>query len=359
MGNKEKKIAYILLFLMVLKASLTYSKYLQIPGIISNVIDFSTCAYVLLILVSIKNISKSKLLFFTIISILILYTGIVTKSLVIFSSFLIFILTCFLDKENVVKIIFYTLVSVLIIQFILYLIDYNSTIVKMVRDEGGRTRHYLGFDHPNISGIFAFWALSAFTYLNRNKILKIFLGECFLLIVYYFNQSRTMLYCSIILMLLYILANLKMFDKLIRWLSKYILIMIMLFIFAIIPMYNNKNAVASKINDISSGRIHYIAKAINTFGITFAGRYADDAANGIITDVTYSALIYRYGIIYILLLFLIANYISNNGSVYEQILIITWFIFAFFEVYSLNFAIAFPMLFANKWIIEKEIKNDT
>ena len=190
--------------------------------------------------------------------------------------------------------------------------------------------------------------MAAFAYLNRNKIIKIFVGEIFLLIVYYFNQSRTMLYCSIILTLLFILADLKVFDKL-----------IMLFIFAIIPMYNNRSSIAIKVDNISSGRISYISKALDVFGITFAGRYADDAANNIITDVTYSALIYRYGIIYILLLFLLANYIAENGSVHEQVLIILWFVFAFFEVYSLNFAIAFPMLFASTWLREKEIKNDT
>ena len=140
MGNKEKKVAYIMLFLMVLKASLTYSKYLQIPGIISNIIDFTTCTYIFLILISIKNIDRSKLLLFIMISALIFYTGIISKSLVIFSSFLVFILTCFLDKENVLKIIFYTILSVLIVHFIIYAIDYGFDIIKVSADQSRKNK---------------------------------------------------------------------------------------------------------------------------------------------------------------------------------------------------------------------------
>ena len=76
----------------------------------------------------------------------------------------------------------------------------------------------------------------------------------------------------------------------------------------------------------------------------------------IIMDVTYIALCYHYGIIYIILLVLLSRYITKTYSEKEYSLLIIYGVFALLEIYSLNFVICFPMLFGASWIGEK---NDT
>lgn len=350
------KISYIMIALLVLKTMLTYSQYIKVPDKILTIVELMVYGYIgVFILFSMRKLSKVKILIFIIIGALTFYTGYIVKSFILLSSFLILCATFFLDREKVIKTIFYTIISVLIVHFVIYAINYFNGNTKIIYDKLGRHRHRLGFVHPNISAIYSLWAFIAFIYLNRNStfkslLVKLLVSEIIILMIYRLNQTRTELYCSIILIALFIIARLKIFNRLIKLLSKYMFVIITLFVILSANLYNKENPIAIKANEIVNSRIAMVSKAIDTFGYTAVGQYADEKSEYIITDVAYSMLLYKYGIVYIILIALLSHYAARRNSVYEQILIIVWCIFAFFETYSLNFIIAFAMLFGSDWL---------
>ena len=130
-----------------------------------------------------------------------------------------------------------------------------------------------------------------------------------------------------------------------------------------INLYNIEFKPILNIDKLFSNRIFFSTQAINDNGYTILGQQVkhsivriDNYVGEIVMDVTYTALLYRYGIVYLILLVLLSKYITKNYSENEYSLLIIYGVFAMLELYSLNFIICFPMLFGAIWIGEK---NDT
>ena len=169
-----------------------------------------------------------------------------------------------------------------------------------------------------------------------------------------------MLYCAIILLIISFCINKNIGTEIIKFFAKNIIIIMTLSILISINLYNMGFEPIIRLDEIFSNRIFFSAQAINENGYTLVGQKINQSivrignyTGKIVMDVTYTALLYRYGIIYLIYLILLSRYITKCNSIYEYSLLIIYGIFALLETYSLNFIICFPMLFGASWIGEK------
>ena len=364
MKKSEKIISYIFLSLLIIINMFQNSLYFSISQNIENIIDLMAYLYIIILIFKYLKIKKNKTIFIAILSISILYTGYITSNLTFLSSLVYMMFIAISNEKDVLRYSTKIIEIVLAIHVFIYIVQILMGHINIISDFSGRARYKLGFTSPNTSGIYFLWILVAKVYLNDYSFKKTYKFLFIVFIAYVFNQSRTMLTCSIVLIILMIMIKNKRYESILRLVARNIILFFSIMVLGLSVLYIKDVNLVKKIDEISSHRIFFSAKAIESYGITVFGKKTDhikvniDYYSGIIiTDVTYIALIYRYGIFYILVLCILSRYITKTRSINEYILIILYAIFALFEIYSLNFLICFPMVFGAKWIGEN--KNDT
>lgn len=364
MKKDEKIIAYIFLSLLIIINMLQNSLYFSISQNVENIIDLVAYLYIIVLIIKYLRIKKSKIILLAILSMAILYTGYITSNLTFLSSFIYMIFISISNEKDVLKHSTRIIETVLIIHVLIYITQMIMGQINVTSDFSGRIRYKLGFRSPNTSGTFFLWILIAKVYLNNYSFKKTYKYFLIVFIIYFLNQSRTMLTCSIVLIILMIIIKYKKIEKFIRFVARNIIVFFSIMILVLSVLYLKDVGFVKKLDEISSNRIFFSAKAIEENGVTIFGQKVNDIDvkigyyyGTIVMDVTYATLLYRYGIFYIFVLCMLSRYITKNRSINEYILIIVYAIFSLFEIYSLNFLICFPMVFGAKWIGEN--KNDS
>jgi len=356
---KENKVKVInmLMFIITSLSILDESDYIQIPNNINRGISLVLDLLLLIVIVREFKTTKKKLIILAIIASIIMYTTFVTGVFTLMSSFLWFAVCSCLDEKEVIKKTTNIIIFWVILHSFIYIIDVINGKVHVNADFYGRIRYNLGFNTPNASGILMLWWYVGKSYLKKFKIKYTMLYFILILFFYYFNDCRTMIYTALILLILSIILNINKNSKLI---SKVSLIIIPLIFFITITtgyLYDSNNFIR-EIDSKYSHRILFSNFAIKEYGPTIFGRKINDENNitvgnyngKVIMDVLYVSLFYRFGIIYIVILSLLAYYIYRNRTNDEKLLVIIYAIFSMFELYGINFVICFPMIFASKWI---------
>ena len=323
MKIRYETISLFVIFLLVLKAMLINSTFIPLPSAIEYAIEIVSFAYIAFINLNKYAKSKKKLLIFFFLSICTLYTGLVTNQLVIFSSFLVLCLAQTIeDKDKIVKVIFKTLLIILFIHFIYFILQKNFSLTS------DRTiRYSLGFEHFNTSSVYALWCFCAYSYLNKNKKNKIILGQLLLIIIYLFTKTRTMIICSFILTIIYLLAEKRYIKKIVNLISKNIVLVVVILLYLLIFMHSNNilPTFINKIDQLVSYRLSFSVLALEEYGITIIGQkydinslpqlYINNSNLGDLTvDVTYIGFLYSYGAMYILLIILITRSIAKSNK---------------------------------------------
>lgn len=363
MKKNEKFLLNLFIILLIINNMLQSSLYLKIPELIGLGIEAISYIYFAILLIKYLKIKKWKLIFLFLVIVLTIYTGIVTNNLTLLSSIMFLTVTVIYKDRDIIKLSNRVIGIILFIHAAIYLIQMALGSVSVSADFSGRTRYLLGFEISNTSGIFALWWVLGKTYLSNYNIKKVCFYVVIIFIFYYFNRCRSMMYCTVILLIISICINKNIGTRIIKFLSKNIIIIMTAFMLIAVNLYNMNFEPAVELNEVFSNRIFFSAQAINDNGYTLVGQKVKDTIvvvdqykGNLVIDVTYVALSYRYGLIYILLLILLSRYIVKTRSEKEYGLLIIYGVFAFLEIYSLNFIICFPMLFGASWIGEK---NDT
>ncbi len=362
MKIKLENISIIAVILLVLKTMLSNSMYFKLETTIELFIEL--IAYGLIFFSMIKKIKfqKKKLICIFLITCIIIYTGIKVGNMIILASFFALLVASYVDKEKLVNVILKTIVCVFTIHVIIYFIKliYMKDISGIIIYKN-RYRHMLGFAHPNVASAYVLWAFMAYVFKNKSNYNKIFFSQIVVLIIYYLTNTRTLLLCLIFFDILFIVS--KYNKKIIKNISENIFLIMSITVVVILNLYiNYNNEFLNKIDQLSSRRLFFASKAIENYGYTLLGQSNPSVKLNIeghdvniITDVLYYALLYNYGIIYFIILNILVRYTSRKNETIVQIFIIIWSIFAFFELYSINLLICFPLLFGADWIgVENE-----
>ncbi len=363
MKKNDKFILEFFIILLVVKVMLQNSLYVTIPEFWELGIEVACYIYFFVIIIKYLKIKKWKITLIFFIVILAFYTGYITEDMTLLSSIMFMTVAAIIRDREIIKLSNKVMGIILFIHISIYFVQMIIGSVIVNPDSSGRTRYLLGFSHPNTSGIFILWWAVGKVYLANYNMKKVFIYFVIIIIAYYFNRCRSMLYCGIILMILSICINRNIGTREIKFLAKNIIIIMSIMIVSIVFLYNSNNKQAKELDQIFSNRIFFSAQAINENGFTLIGQKVKQSivkignyVGYIVMDVTYTALFYRFGIVYLVLLILLSRYIVKTQTKNEYVLLIVYGIFAMLELYSLNFIICFPMIFGANWIGEK---NDT
>lgn len=364
MEKNDKIILDFFMIILIIKIILQDSLYFTIPEIVEIGIEAVCYIYFVFIIIKYLRVNKFKLVIIFIIIMITCYTGFITKNMTLLSSIMIVTVTAIRKDEKIIRISNKVIGITLGIHIIIYCFQMLIGDVHVTPDWSGRTRYLLGFSNPNASGILILWWAIGKIYLSNYNIKKTLIYMGVIILSYYFNRCRSMLYCSIVLLILSICINKNIGTGIIKFLSRNIIIIISIVVIVLTYLYNNGNNKIKKLDEIFSNRIFFSAQAIKENGFTLLGQKTNQSivkignyVGNIVMDVTYIALYYKYGIIYLILLIMMAKYITKTRTQKEYMLLIIYAIFAMLELYSLNFAVCFPILFGANWIGEKN--NDT
>lgn len=360
---KIEDLDYFMLIVLIIKSMLHYSAFFQLPIIVENIIELVAYVFWLLTLLS-KNYSKKKFLLIFIVGILIMWSSYKCKNYILVSSFMLFCLTMFSNQDKIVKIIFKTMVTILALHFVYFLFTYFTGTVAAVADTSGRIRYNLGFSNPNIVSYYILWSYIAYLYLSPpSTFFKKVITFVPVLIYFLLTKSNTLLIMSLFSLMIFSLKDNKFNNNMITLGCKYLFFAISVFLVISINLYKSGASLGKKINDVLNDRIYYSYIAQENYGYTLFGQTVNLDLNlerehsymskSVILDVTYSNLMFRYGLVYILIFMMLCKSIAINGSYNEKKSIIIWTIFAISEVVSLNFLICFPMIFAAKYTLKE------
>lgn len=358
MKKKLLNLSNVALVLIIVKSMLYYSAIFSLPSIVENLIEIFAYGIWGLSLLS-KSIKRKNLLIILLCGICCFFSSYINNSFVIFSSFMFFCL-CLSTSEkenNIIKIIYKTMLFVLFLHFLIFIFQYFEGNVIKIIDQSGRLRFGMGFVNPNIVSYYVLWTFLAYLYINKNANInskKILIAIFFVLIAYYFTKSNTLI---IMTFLSIILLKIKIPNLLLDVICKYGFIFIACLLLILINLYKYNNPIGIRVNEFLNYRIYYSYEAQERYGYTLFGhkinknivleREEGYMSTSIILDVTYSNLFYKYGCIFIFFITLLNFIVAKSKDEIKKKYIIIWTIFAFSEVVSLNFLICFsPILSA-------------
>lgn len=348
---------YFAIVLIIIKSMLYYSTLIILPDFVERVIEIFAYSIWGITLFTSKYKKKYILVLF-LCSIICLYSCYICKSFIIFSSFMFFCLCISKnsDEKEVINVIYKTIFFVLLVHFFVFAIQFLGGKVLKIVDQSGRIRLSLGFTNPNIVSYYALWCFLGYIYCHRDIIKKgkmLLLPIALIIIVYLFTKSNTLIFMTIFSL---ILIKVNIPPKILKQICKYAVILITLVWILMVNMYARGNSVAIKINDMLNSRLYYSYETDKIYGYTLFGknlnldveldREKSYMSTSLILDVTYTNLLYKYGIVYIFMLIIISNIIANGNDDMKKKYLLIWSVFALSETVSLNFIICFSPVLA-------------
>lgn len=213
-----------------------------------------------------------------------------------------------LVSVNCAKINFKTVVKydLIIKLFLLFFIIFfhmlgltNGDYEKIMRDD--TIRSSLGFFHPNTLSMFSMIIIFEYLYLNKLKLTtkKIFLAVLSSIIFSKITDSRTALYCTVILIVISIFYRKKLdqscsINKFLKFVISNSFFVFLVFSILISVMYLKNSLFAIKLNESFNNRISYQSLFFRNYGVTLLG---NNIEYNITLDNGYLKLLLNFGII--------------------------------------------------------------
>ena len=293
------------------------------------------------------------LVLFLIVSIIALYTTVVTGEAYILIECLLVIAMKNIDAEKAIysmyrvkQVILYICLSIFILNSI---VASNSLEYMYVRNE---IRYKIMFTHPNNAATFWLWHLVEYVYIHFDNLKKthLFYVVGIGMLIWWLTKSDILL-LSLLVLLLFVLVKSNTMIKLQKIISKYgfastIGVCVLLLFFRNTKVY-------TILDMLTTGRLEMNVKAYEYYGFSLIGQNFISSSwvehNGnvlgyMVLDNFYIRTIIQIGVFYILLLviafYLYAKYFSYKQMVCVAILII----YGMAEHYAGNIFIAFPLL---------------
>lgn len=256
-----------------------------------------------------KIISKNLLIltFFTIIFYVINKNEIILNILFIFMIF-----ACMYDIKikNLLVFIFLCYIYYFLVHNILF---YSGIILNADSFSVDRSRESFGFSNVNRLGIFYFYffILSFYFFIQKNKFFKYFSLIFLCTSIYYIlaSDSRTALYCSILLYSLYVFKKITIFIKLQRFVLNFIIL-----IGALFSLYL-ASASGQVWNQVLSMRPYFFEQYFNTLLIGYNFWLGSPVPEEITVDNSYILFFGAYGIFFSFLFCLVSPLLSINKKI--------------------------------------------
>ena len=355
MKLKINSIVLFSVFLLSFKAALFPSIYFKVPSVLEILIELLAYSIIVYsIMKKKKNIKE--LLIFVVVGLICLITAITSKSMVLFSSFLLFYVSVDNDEKKIIRIIYRTVFVVLSIHFFLFILDYAKGNASAMQDVYGRTRYSIGFNHPNRAGFLALWCYLGYCYADSKKMYSKVIAFIPLFIIYKYTDCRSIFLVSILYLILCCFSKNKKNKDFISKIPLILFIIVFcITIFAVWDYWFN-GKFGTLLDKISNQRIYYSYRALRIYGPTLLGReintrisiYGINEFDWLVLDNLYTYCIYGFGIVHLLFLTFIAYGISKLNNIEKSKIFICWIVYAFFELSNMNFIISFaPILGAS------------
>ena len=326
--NKEK-LFYISYIIFLVGILINESKYNYIPVAlkISHVIQLVGCGLAIIkILLDVYEIFKSKkkfkinykILIFYIISCIVI---LVTKAKMIAYLPIFVLASKDIDIEKILK---YTLYTYIVMNVFVIVSRLSGFIVEVAIERNGIVRRSFGWTSANQLMIVLFQMIAIYLYLRRKK-LKIYdfiIPIILLAIGYHFTLSRMSVFCSAILLVLFILVRYtridKLFDKLkiLLYIFPFVLSFGFIFMTLAFPKYG-----LDKVDDFLTGRLYYGYEAKNEYGIKPFGSeikyYGQRAEFELVEfdynyiDSSYVKILINYGYLYFILTMILIVFLNH------------------------------------------------
>lgn len=296
--------------------------------------------------------------------------GIVTKEYV--SIYLFFILFASKDIKikNIVKISFYTLITLLSFSMIKYGVDSIFKEIPIIYRNTGEARYTFYLNHPNIVAGLVLWISAQYIFLRFEKIgikdyVVLFIINS---IIYYFTLSRTSYILAIVLIILTIIAKVKMEKNYLAYIAKYSFVILSILTIGLGYMYSNyKECKYMKMAENAfSGRISLLSIALDKYEVSLLPRnlnlteeikWVSGRKDELYLDSLYSRTYIKYGVLYMIFLIYISFNLNKNMTNKNAVFIILFAIAACMERYMLLPVIGFPLLFFKDYLWNDEKKS--
>lgn len=332
---RKRDLKYIFLGITCVELIIYYSTSFRFPSLIQYaiwIIGLIIYALALLANNDKKFLISKKAIIFCILVLISLFSFYFTHDRELFY----LILTCWLFKNDDLKIVikFILKVSVITTVFVIiyyFISKYGLDKIYTISTRGETLRYSLGFIHPNSLGLIIFNEIMMYLYVefHKNNGIKFIISFIFTYLMYLVTDSRTAFIASILCILLFLIAEIRVntIKKIIKVIGYYIFPIMGIFFVVLVYLYGKENSLGLKINELLSGRLMLTKTGYDLFGTSLFGlsnsyiySFFEDAY--FYLDSLYAYLAIEFGFIWFFI-FSILIYISLKKANIEDSIMIT------------------------------------
>lgn len=363
---------------LVILYSIKMLAFYNIPDMVENGIMLSA-AILLLCEITRKSYKFKELIIITVLSLLALYTCVITKQFTLLVTVLVLFASKGVPIEHIVKKMFKIHLTVFLIGTlgaILVLPFDASTLVSQGRTLSEIRVKFL-FGHANGCSLIIFWTMIEWLYLNYNKCgkKKIIFLITIEWIFSYLTKTRTAFIIFIIMVLLFHIqkGNNPIVKKIIVSICKILFPVLALFFCYISTAYRGLNTIViSMFDTFLSSRLRLGAAGFENYGSTALGQYIDTSLwkfdafyglNNFTFDNLYNQFYVNIGFVYLIIISIsIYRYLKNKKLDMNTLVLFCWILYAITESDGINVCITFPIILLRDtiyWSRDKRIIKET
>jgi len=348
---KFKNLPEISIYLLGIIFFIKATTLINIGNTIENII-IAIVSIILVIHIILSKYNLKSLLFCLLLSILALYTSLITEQSSILEMVLLIIAVRNYDINRVIEIIYRLSKHLLLIHLIIYAVLLLWGQQEFFTLYYGRFRASFGFIHPNLFSIYVFnimlmWAWLNYEKFNNKNLLVILL---IMTLVYMVTNTRTAYIINIFILLTLYLSKKGKYPGAIFTGSLFPIISLLMLLFS--KLYYDGNNIILTINELLSGRIKLGAYALSNYGPTLLGqniKFSDITwdpkwgLNSFTFDSLYTYLLFCIGIVWLLIIIVLIYKVSKKSEK-SRIFILAFVLYSITEIHPLNCFYLFPIL---------------
>lgn len=238
--------------------------------------------------------------------------SVLTRQIILFCTVTILFAAKNVHFRRLTRLAFWELLAIFVVTLILTAAGAVSDFI-MTRGEaaGALIRHSLGFNHPNLTGLWCMMMVFSgiFTFYEKMKTRHFLYFLLAAVVCYFVTFSRTSVLISVLgILLFYILRQTDLFrseSKLNRIIALSIVPLVILLFWILTLVFSPGSVLMTKLDVLFSGRLSLSREGLALWGISAIGQ----AYTPLLTiDSLYVLLPIRYGIIPSLLLLILTEY---------------------------------------------------
>lgn len=354
--------------ILIIKNFLRISDSIIIPEMVDTIISI-ICLGVLGLSILIKTYSKKRLLFYGIIGCLALYTGYITKYMILSISVLSLIAVCGENIKRIAQLTFTLQTALLafntIYSLVFAILKMDTSVLWGYFENGTRFRMYFGYGMP---GHFADCILNLmiiWIYCNYDKICScdyiLLIGVAFF--VYIVSDARIVLWLMFILIIGTVLLKRDYFSKLIKLITRWIVPVCSIFMILSVKLYGEGKKIGYVFDNILNTRVRLCGYNLDRYGITLFGHYCENiggdfsekwVSTGGTYDNAYMWMIINMGIIWLLLMMIIMYWCSKCNNNLLCLLMIVWALGMMIDTDFIYTTCCFSLLIAGNELLSKD-----